>query len=87
MKSDAYRLMTGKFMHGQIAIKAKSEMISFAHNRSLETEILPDRIGSPGTLCDFQYTVRDRMYMLPFPFDDMGIQAQIHYTADDIALR
>ena len=75
MKSDAYRLMTGKFMHGQIAIKAKSEMISFAHNGSFEAEILPDRIGSPSALCDFQYTVRDGMYMLPFPFNDICIQA------------
>ena len=75
MKANPYRLMPGKFMHSQIAIKAKSEMISFAHNRSLETEILPDRIGSPGALCDFQYTVRYGMYMFPFPFNDICIQA------------
>ena len=79
--------MPGKFMHSQIAIKAKSEMISFAHNGSLKTEILPDRIGSSCALCDFQYTVRYGMYMFPFSFDDICIQAQIHYTANDIALR
>ena len=62
-------------------------MISFANNSSFETEILPDRIGSSCALCDFQYTVCDGMYMFAFSFDDMGIQAQIHYTANDIALR
>ena len=50
-------------------------MISFAHNGSLKTEILPDRIGSSCALCDFQYTVRYGMYMFPFPFNDICIQA------------
>ncbi len=50
-------------------------MISFANNSSFETEILPDRIGSSCALCDFQYTVRYGMYMFPFPFNDICIQA------------